>query len=220
VSEDLEVVTTWRKEDTEEEEEFCAKFGARPAAQACTALWRDLENYRDYHSQASKSNSELKAMFDQHYQNLKLLSEPLSMIEAAVPKMTLMDTPAEDAADIERWKELLGKVDQMKKQRSMLLARLREQISNDDITKVLIGHLGVDQDTFIDEHMKKHREIVDVIRQNLAAQDKILTALTEANAKHAGTRQAAQEMSKQQEGLFKSLVKSGSYLPLLQSKIQ
>jgi len=57
----------------------------------------------------------------------------------------------------------------------MLLARLREQISSDDITKVLIGHLGVDQDTFIDEHMKKHREIVDVIRQNLAAQDKILT---------------------------------------------
>lgn len=63
----------------------------------------------------------------------------------------------------------------MKKQRSMLLARLREQISSDDITKVLIGHLGIDQDTFIDEHMKKHREIVDVIRQNLAAQDKILT---------------------------------------------
>ena len=63
----------------------------------------------------------------------------------------------------------------MKMQRSTLLARLREQIGSDDITKVLIGHLGVDQDTFIDEHMKKHREVVDVIRQNLTAQDKILT---------------------------------------------
>jgi len=34
-------------------------------------------------------------MFDQHYQNLKLLSGPLSMIEAAVPKMTLMDSKCE-----------------------------------------------------------------------------------------------------------------------------
>ena len=34
-------------------------------------------------------------MFDQHYQNLMLLTGPLSMIEAAVPKMTLMDSKGE-----------------------------------------------------------------------------------------------------------------------------
>ena len=63
----------------------------------------------------------------------------------------------------------------MKKQRSSCLVRLREQISGDDITKTLIGHLGSDQSAFIEEHMKKHRDIVDIIRQNLTAQDKILT---------------------------------------------
>lgn len=63
----------------------------------------------------------------------------------------------------------------MKMQRSSFLARLREQISGDDITKSLIGHLGSDQSAFIEEHMKKHCDVVDIIRQNLAAQDKILT---------------------------------------------
>ena len=43
----------------------------------------------------SKSNSELKAMFDQHYQHLVLLSGPLSGIEAVLPKMTLMDSKTE-----------------------------------------------------------------------------------------------------------------------------
>lgn len=39
----------------------------------------------------SKSNSELKAMFEQHYQYLVLLSGPLPSLQAALPKMTPMD---------------------------------------------------------------------------------------------------------------------------------
>ena len=38
-----------------------------------------------------KSNSELKAMFEQHYQYLVLLSGPLPSLQAALPKMTPMD---------------------------------------------------------------------------------------------------------------------------------
>ena len=39
-----------------------------------------------------KSNSELKAMFDQHYPNLVLLTSPLVSLKASVPKMTLLDS--------------------------------------------------------------------------------------------------------------------------------
>ena len=56
----------------------------------------------------------------------------------------------------------------------MLIGQLREQINSGDITKTLIGHLGSDKDVFINEHMKRHRELADIIRQNLAAQDNIL----------------------------------------------
>ena len=114
----------------------------------------------------------------------------------------------------------------MHKQRDMLVKQLRDQINSDDITKTLIGHLGADQESFINEHMKRHRDVADIIRMNLAAQERIFEwvtfvvyfcqevvspvrqeaishltissrAVTEENAKKAHTRQAAQELKKQ-----------------------
>lgn len=63
----------------------------------------------------------------------------------------------------------------MMTQRKMLIGQLREQMSADDITKNLVGHVGTEADTFIEEHMKRHREIADIVRKNLAAQDNILS---------------------------------------------
>ena len=62
----------------------------------------------------------------------------------------------------------------MKTQRLTLLARLHEGMDKDDVTRVLIGHIGSDMDVVIEEHMRPHRDCVELIRQNLSAQDKIL----------------------------------------------
>ncbi len=62
----------------------------------------------------------------------------------------------------------------MKKQRKALIGQLRDQINRDDITKTLIGHLGSDKEVFIDEQMRQHREIADIVRKNLEAQENIL----------------------------------------------
>lgn len=67
-----------------------------------------------------------------------------------------------------------GKIEKMKQQRRMLIGQLREQINSDDITKTMVGHLGSDKEVFISDHMKRHRELADIIRQNLAAQENIL----------------------------------------------
>ena len=63
----------------------------------------------------------------------------------------------------------------MQQQRKMLVGQLRDQINSDDITKNLVGHLGTESDAFIEEQMKKHKEVSDIIRQNLAAQDNVLS---------------------------------------------
>ena len=63
----------------------------------------------------------------------------------------------------------------MQQQRKMLVGQLRDQINTDDITKHLVGHLGTEADTFIEEQMKKHKEVSEIIRQNLAAQENILS---------------------------------------------
>ena len=67
-----------------------------------------------------------------------------------------------------------GKIEEMKKQRKALIGQLRDQINRDDITKTLIGHLGSDKEVFISEQMRQHREIADIVRKNLEAQENIL----------------------------------------------
>ena len=109
VTRDLGDINDKKKEEVEGEEAFQAKFGTRTPSQVCAALWKEANNYQTYHNQAvsqrfntvreftmyssvqSKSNIELKAMFDQHYQYLLLLSGPLASLQATVPKMTPMD---------------------------------------------------------------------------------------------------------------------------------
>ena len=66
-------------------------------------------------------------------------------------------------------------VEKMAKQRQTLVSRFREQLSHDDITKNLVGHLGNDQEVFMEDHMKQFKELATIIRQNLTAQENILT---------------------------------------------
>lgn len=69
---------------------------------------------------------------------------------------------------------LQKEVEKMTKQRQVLVSRFREQMSSDDITKNLVGHLGNDQEVFMEDHMKQFKELATIVRQNLAAQENIL----------------------------------------------
>ena len=44
-----------------------------------------------------------------------------------------------------------------------------------------------------EEQLKKHDKLIGLIRQNLDAQDNILKALTDVNARYANTRRATAE---------------------------
>ena len=65
-------------------------------------------------------------------------------------------------------------VEKMTKQRQTLVLRFREQLNHDDITKNLVGHLGNDQEVYMEDHMKHFKELATIIRQNLTAQENIL----------------------------------------------
>ena len=65
-------------------------------------------------------------------------------------------------------------VEKMTRQRQTLVARFRQEMSGDDITRHLVGHLGSDQEVFLEEHMRQFKEVATTIRQNLTAQDNIL----------------------------------------------
>ncbi|KFM68934.1 Tyrosine-protein phosphatase non-receptor type 23, partial [Stegodyphus mimosarum] len=86
----------------------------------------------------------------------------------------------------------------MRKQRQYLEQQLRDSLLKDDITKRLVTLSKKEdlQNTFAEE-LKKHSEILTYLDQNLAAQDNILCALTEANAHYAETRKAITEIKHQ-----------------------
>jgi tyrosine-protein phosphatase non-receptor type 23 len=110
VEEDIAAIADMKKKEETEEEQFQSQHGVRPVSQVCSGLWKEMESYHKYNSQASKSNSDLKAMFDQHYPNLVLLTSPLASLKASLPKMTLLDTPAENASESERWQHVLVRI--------------------------------------------------------------------------------------------------------------
>lgn len=62
----------------------------------------------------------------------------------------------------------------MKKQRSNLEGNLREALNDDDITSMIVTQTNKDSNEIFREQMQKHDVLVNIIRQNLAAQDKIL----------------------------------------------
>lgn len=62
----------------------------------------------------------------------------------------------------------------MKEQRQLLVIQLRDQMSNANILHAMIGESNNTQDAVIEEHLQRPREMADVIRQNMAAQENIL----------------------------------------------
>lgn len=55
VMKDLREANECRVEDEQEEEEFQARFGSRPASQVCAGLWKELESLKTYHEQGVRS---------------------------------------------------------------------------------------------------------------------------------------------------------------------
>ncbi|XP_019849415.1 PREDICTED: tyrosine-protein phosphatase non-receptor type 23-like isoform X1 [Amphimedon queenslandica] len=217
VEQQLSEVAQMKDDETKDEKEFQGRHGARPESQVCSSLWKELDSMLKYHKQANNSNSELHAMFSQFCPNLLLLAGQTNTLVSAIPSLPAQDDPEE--TDKERLTTLLNKVEEMKTQRQELLDQLRGQMNNDDILHAMIGESSSTQGAVIEEYLQKPKERADVIRQNLTAQDAILKALTEANAKQAKVRQALQEVQKKREEWCVSLAKAAGNFTFLQSKI-
>ena len=59
---------------------------------------------------------------------------------------------------------LVGKVDEMRRQRSMLACQLRESICSDDITTQLVTRQNENTETIFQQEMQKHNRYVSYIK--------------------------------------------------------
>ena len=66
--------------------------------------------------------------------------------------------------------------------------------------------------------MGKHKGTVDLIQQNIDAQDRILAALTEANASYAGTRRVLQEVEVQRNETVQQMAQAVELFDSLEAR--
>uniref|UniRef100_A0A4W6CAV1 Protein tyrosine phosphatase, non-receptor type 23, a n=1 Tax=Lates calcarifer TaxID=8187 RepID=A0A4W6CAV1_LATCA len=175
-------------------------------AQALAEIRRDLEKYMEAHEKASFTNTELHRAMNLHISNLRLLGGPLDSLREALPRPQLSE---EEVAGLQCMKRILGKVQEMREQRSSLEKQLRDLIQQDDITSTLVTTERADMKHIFEEQLKKYEQVKVYIDQNLAAQENILKALTEANVQYASIRKGLSQTEQQWNSTVQGLV--GSY---------
>ncbi|KAH7982186.1 hypothetical protein HPB52_003378 [Rhipicephalus sanguineus] len=208
VDKDLAQVEQLLKEEREKEAAHSTAFGKRAPSNLIKELTAEFTKYLEVHQRTADSNSALQKSLAAHSANLKLLASPLEEVDKALPSVSLLDVPNNEAV-VKELSHLLDKVEEMKKQRQMLHSHLRDALQKDDITRQIVTrNKGEDLQAFFAAELKKHDQEVSLLEQNLTAQDNILKALTQANARFAETRKAASDILKRRDAMVASLIAS------------
>ncbi|RXN13563.1 tyrosine- phosphatase non-receptor type 23 isoform X1 [Labeo rohita] len=195
------------EDDSEERslEEAAGKQALPERPPALAELRRDLEKYLEAHEKASFTNTELHRAMNLHISNLRLLGGPLDTLREALPRPQLSE---DEMACLQTMKRILGKVQEMREQRSSLEKQLRDLIQQDDITASLVTTNRADMKKVFEEQLRKYGQVKLYLDQNLTAQENILKALTEANVQYATVRKGLAETEHKWNSTVQMLVAS------------
>ncbi|NXW77606.1 PTN23 phosphatase, partial [Hirundo rustica] len=197
------------EEDEAQERKLQELLGRVPPAPASppglAEVSKECSKYLELHEKASFTNTELHRAMNLHLGNLRLLGGPLEQVRAALPAPTLSE---EDKQVLQNLKRILAKVQEMRDQRLSLEQQLREMIQKDDITSSLVTADRSEMKKLFEEQLKKYDQLKVYLEQNLAAQENVLKALTDANVKYAAVRKALAEVEHKWNTTVQTLVAS------------
>ncbi|NWX20892.1 PTN23 phosphatase, partial [Aegotheles bennettii] len=205
-----------------------------PPSPSLAEVGKECSKYLEVHEKASFTNTELHKAMNLHIGNLRLLSGPLEQVRAALPSPTLTEgerwwchlprtwlgfggtwhscsghpVPSDDKQVLQNLKRILSKVQEMRDQRMSLEQQLREMIQKDDITTSLVTTDRSEMKKLFEEQLKKYDQIKVYLEQNLAAQENVLKALTDANVKYAAVRKTLAEVEHKWNTTVQTLVAS------------
>ncbi|XP_071941772.1 tyrosine-protein phosphatase non-receptor type 23-like [Antedon mediterranea] len=200
---EVEAIVNQEKQD---EESYSKEFSSKPEF-VVKDIGKELKKYKEGHTKASQSNTDLHKAMEVHLANIRLLAGPLEKLQEILPSQKATESP-EDQGVQDTLKMLIEKVEKMKNQRKHLEKQLREKLQNDDITSTIVTKDEGDRKKFFEEELAKHQSTVTYIEQNLSAQDNILKAVTEANARYADTRKMSADIAQRREDKIQELVMS------------
>lgn len=185
------------------EKDFQQTMGYRPSSHF-VELNREFLKYQEAHSKAGDSNDTLRKAMGLHVNNLKILSQPLNEVQAAIPTCSVEIDPKL----LNETQKLLGKVNEMRVQRAQLFATLSENLQKDDITAQLIAWGDNDVDKLFKMELVKHEQHLNIIEQNLVAQGNILKTFTDAYARCAHFIKTVSDTKHKRDIFFSSLIAS------------
>ncbi|CAG9853928.1 unnamed protein product [Phyllotreta striolata] len=198
------------------EASYQEKIGKRPPSILATDLTREAAKYREAHTKANDSNQTLHRAMTAHVANLKVLQRPLKELQHNLPFVELPN-PNIDEKSLKDLESLVAKVEEMRNQRAMLWAQLREAVHNDDITSSLVTKQpNQSLEQLFQQELQKHQQLITLIEQNTAAQENIKKALVDSYAQAVNSRRYIQDILQRRSTTISSLLASSdSYDDLL-----
>ncbi|XP_027766114.1 tyrosine-protein phosphatase non-receptor type 23 [Empidonax traillii] len=197
------------EEDEAQERKLQELLGRVPPAPGSSPglaeVSKECSKYLELHEKASFTNTELHRAMNLHLGNLRLLGGPLEQVRAALPTPTLSE---DDKQVLQNLKRILAKVQEMRDQRMSLEQQLREMIQKDDITTSLVTTDRSEMKKLFEEQLRKYDQLKVYLEQNLAAQENVLKALTDANVKYAAVRKGLAEVEHKWNTTVQTLVAS------------
>ncbi|XP_056643679.1 tyrosine-protein phosphatase non-receptor type 23 [Diorhabda sublineata] len=216
VEANLNEIDALLKSEEEAEKGYQEQIGKRPPSILATDLTREAAKYREAHTKASDSNQTLHRAMTAHVANLKILQQPLKQLQLQLPFVELPN-PNIDEKSLKDLETLVARVEEMRNQRAMLWAQLRESVHKDDITSSLVTKSpNQSLEQLFQLELQKHQQLIYLIEQNAAAQENIKKALVDAYAQAVTTRKYIQDILQKRSITITSLIASyDSYEDLL-----
>ncbi|CAH8430165.1 unnamed protein product [Schistosoma rodhaini] len=143
----------------------------------------------DANQQAKQSNNQLKELITNQLQSFDILKISLEEFIKKLPSVNNLITDSTLNNIAKESQRLFDKVNEMRQQRVELINQLRTNLHLDDVDSDLLiipDEVKQDLNSWFENRLKsKHDHLVNIIKQNLKAQDNIQSALIDLNAEFA-----------------------------------
>ncbi|XP_032510581.2 tyrosine-protein phosphatase non-receptor type 23 isoform X1 [Danaus plexippus] len=205
VEHSLNEIKTLIQDETLKEKEYQKQMGPRPPSIVQTEISREYHKYQEAHTRTNESNQVLHKAMTLHIANLRLLSQPLDVLQSKIPSIDNIE--GLDRETMSEMRRVVSKAREMQTQRDSLLQQLRTALADDDVTAQLLASQDPPDEIFKRE-IDKHTPTVKIIEQNLAAQENIINKLTSLYASYGDSRRLLSDVLRKREGLINALVTS------------
>ncbi|NXV22469.1 PTN23 phosphatase, partial [Cepphus grylle] len=205
------------EEDEAQERKLQELLGKVPPAQGSppppspglAEVSKECSKYMEVHEKASFTNTELHKAMNLHIGNLRLLSGPLEQVRAALPSPALTEGErccAPEGGTGGGW-PCPGGVGPARWDPGWPLSPPSRALPCPSLPLSFLRASPLSQKLF-EEQLKKYDQIKVYLEQNLAAQENVLKALTDANVKYATVRKALAEVEHKWNTTVQTLVAS------------